>query len=376
MSSICHAILVRKITCYDQAFEYVKAQSLDVTKSVCIQDKPPPAIKVTKKFCDNADIARRALRFYRTPAIQPIYCRTSGPIGVTEAQRTGFLKAWYRLHTLASSPPDPRPYSMLASMDPVESLQMLRIFWWLVYSCPGHHRSAQRINSQHGHLEGRLRYSGLRDPWTGLEERLACLYQDLRRFSFDEGCLEQGRQSIVQDHLLVIKELGESINTRKLRRSSFDKGCLKNGWQSIVQNHPLYIKELGKSINTGKLRRSSLDKGSLIQGREQSIVHNPLLYIKELRERISPGKLPSKNVERHDLDHTPRRSSRRPVRRHVVSAKQTRLAGQHSFLASGANHMANSLRHTPPIDSTETGWPGGGYAMTQREGSFSGTAVF
>ena len=124
-ASICYAILVRTITCYDQAFQYVQLQQLDAVSSGLIDATDLLAVEATEQFFENANVACLALQLYETQMIERVFEAPEGvpwamqicpsPERLTEAQRGCFLQAWYRLHTLASLPSDPLPYSILAS---------------------------------------------------------------------------------------------------------------------------------------------------------------------------------------------------------------------------------------------------------------------
>ncbi|CAD6589594.1 MAG: hypothetical protein ASARMPRED_004138 [Alectoria sarmentosa] len=144
---ICHAILVENITCYAQAFDCVRAQPLNAVNPKQIEDTGQLAIIVANLFFKNADIACLALRHYETQAIESFsHNEPPGPSSLTEAQRTCFLKAWYRIHTLASLASDQQPHSMLASLDLLEFEQMMEVGHWLMYCCPEDYRSELRIS--------------------------------------------------------------------------------------------------------------------------------------------------------------------------------------------------------------------------------------
>ena len=226
MPSICHAILVRTLPCYGQAFEYVRAQPLDDLGSGQIEDTTPMVIKVTKQFLDNADIACRALQLYEAQLLQGPSCETCGPRGLAGAQRTSFLQAWYRVHTLASLPTDPLPYEMLASLDLLEFEQMLEIMCWLMYWCPENHRSELRISFQNGCLEGRLWYRRLpkssiaAGDWHDLMEHLNNLHQDLKRSPSRDRPLKSGElwfwHLMVHELFIDTKDLKKGISIAKM----------------------------------------------------------------------------------------------------------------------------------------------------------------
>ena len=219
MPSVCHAILVRTLTCYNQAFEYVRAQPLEDAGSGQIQDTTPIVVKVTKQFLDNADVACRALQLYETQLIQGPSCETCGPSRLTGAQRTSFLQAWYRIHTLASLPTDPLPYEMLASLDLLEFEQMLEVMCWLMYWCPENHRSELRISLQNGCLEGRLWYRRLpkssiaAGDWHDLMDRLNALHQDLKRSPSKDRPLKGGELWFW--HLMIHELFANTMNLGK-----------------------------------------------------------------------------------------------------------------------------------------------------------------
>lgn len=148
-ASICYALLVRTIPCYDQAFQFVQVQyaqvqRLDTVSSGLIDVTDRLVVKVTKQFLENADVAHEASTFYgnqiikrfsKGPEVGPWPMQTFPRLEcLTEAQRGRFLKAWYRLQTLAILPSDPLPYSILASLDRLEFEQMRDVLRWLVNS--------------------------------------------------------------------------------------------------------------------------------------------------------------------------------------------------------------------------------------------------
>lgn len=155
---ICYAILLRTIQCFYEAFQYVKAQSLDPKRFDQSEDMGARVISVTKQFRDNADIASLALHLYETQMIEHLSQASHDPRRLTEAQRDRFLQAWYRIHTLASLPTDPLPYDKLASLDLLEFEEMMDAMWWLMYSCPDERRNDLRINFQVDYFEARLRF--------------------------------------------------------------------------------------------------------------------------------------------------------------------------------------------------------------------------
>ena len=107
-ASICYALLVRTIRCYDQAFQYVQVQyaqvqQRDTSSSGLIGVTHLLAAEVTEQFLENADDAHEALKFYQNQMIAWV---SQGPGGspwpmqncpslerFTEAQRGRFLKA-------------------------------------------------------------------------------------------------------------------------------------------------------------------------------------------------------------------------------------------------------------------------------------------
>lgn len=221
--SICHDILVHSIACYDQAFEYVRAQPIDVASCEQIKDTGSLAIMVAKQFCENAHIACHALRLYETQVIESLRrCRDHDRSRLTEAQRTGFLQAWYRIHTLASLPSDPLPYDMLASLDLLEFEQMMDTFCWLMYWCPNDQRFELRITFQHGCLEGQ--HSSRKLPkspisaihWHNLMTRLSSLNRDLHDAPVGQQCSECRYTYTVQDVYVDIKESGKAVRLADL----------------------------------------------------------------------------------------------------------------------------------------------------------------
>ena len=197
-ASICHALLVRTITCYDQAFQYVQVQYSNVQQLDTVSSGPPGvtdllAAGVTEKFLKNADDAHEALQLYEAQMIQKVSkAPEGGPWSMqncpstkclTEAQRECFLQAWYRLNTLASLPSDPVPYSILASLDRLEFEQMRDVLRWLWSESPPRYR----IMSNSGIVRGDYRLLALVKPpitrkhWYELEGRLNSLFKELPR---------------------------------------------------------------------------------------------------------------------------------------------------------------------------------------------------
>lgn len=202
---------------YDQACEYVRARPPDATSSAWIEDPSPPAIKATEQIYSNAAIACQALRLYETRAIQRGSGEAFGPSGLSGGQRTGFLQAWYRIHTLASSPHDSYDHDMLP-LDYVGWWQMLGVVYWLRYWCPQRHISLLSISIQDGCMKGR--YRGYLKPsicvgsWKNLKVHLRRLHQGMHRSSFSDEHLEQNETSTRRSifDLLNMKESGEPLD--------------------------------------------------------------------------------------------------------------------------------------------------------------------
>lgn len=215
---ICSAILTRIVPCHDQACEYVRARPPDATSSEWTEDPSPPAIKVTKRISHNAAVACRALRLDETRAIQCGCGEAFGRSGLSGAQRTGFLQAWYRIHTLASLPPEYHNYDTLDPLDHVGWWQMLGVVYWLRYWCPQRQTSLLSISIPHGCMKGRYRgypkSSISVGSWRNLMVHLRRLHQDMHRSPFSNGCLEQkenwSRRS--KFDLLNMKESGEPLD--------------------------------------------------------------------------------------------------------------------------------------------------------------------
>ncbi len=200
-ASICYAILVRTIPCYDQAFGYVKAQPLDTASLEQTDNTAPLASKVAKQFCETADIASRALQYYEVDVLKcDAFHSDMGLSRLTEVQGTYFLQAWYRIHTLAISASDRLPYEMLASLYLSEFRQMTEVLRWLMYFCPNEHRSELRITYQNGQLEGLLWHRRLpKSPisaqhWYDLAIRLDSLRADLNDTTLMERIMETFQQ--------------------------------------------------------------------------------------------------------------------------------------------------------------------------------------
>ena len=218
---ICSVILARAVTCYEQAHEYVKAQSLDAASSERNADAGQPAIRDAQQCCENAKIACLALRHYETQVMECDPYDTASPIGFTEAQQTCFLQAWYRIHTLASLIGDLLSYSMLIALDLLQFEQMMEVFCWLMYWCPDKHRSELHISYQHDCIFSRHRFR--RQPkssifpgdWYELWVRLTYLAHDLHRTPLDNRSFKGGGisfwRNIVYEPYLDIKESGKMV---------------------------------------------------------------------------------------------------------------------------------------------------------------------
>ncbi|KAM0794803.1 hypothetical protein BDR22DRAFT_826612 [Usnea florida] len=190
-ASICYALLVRTIPCYDQAFQYVQVQQLDAVSSGLFDGTDVLAIGATKQFLQNADDAHLALQLYEIQLSReysgvhrtmPVYQRLL--VILTEAQRGSFLKAWYRLHTLASLPSDPLLYSILASLDRLEFEQMRDVVRWLWIELPSKRITRHEPRIRHSDLIGGEESGALvkshitGKQWHELEGRLNSLFKE------------------------------------------------------------------------------------------------------------------------------------------------------------------------------------------------------
>ena len=194
-ATICYAILVRTIACYDDAFGYVKAQPLDDARSEKIRDTGLVAIEVVKQFHENAAIACLALRYYEAQVSESVSCGTFGPRNWERAQRTCFLQAWYRIHTLASLSSDPLPNGLLPSLSLLEFKQMMVVFCWLMYRCPEEQRVKLHICYR---IDSQSRIRGLpKSPisplhWYNLEAYLSSLNDVLVEYLLNDQCSKCG----------------------------------------------------------------------------------------------------------------------------------------------------------------------------------------
>ena len=199
-TSIYYALLVRTIPCYDQAFQYIQVQQLETVSFGQIDATDWLAAEVTEQFLENADAAHEALQLYETQMIKEVSKASEGgpwpmqncqsPGGLTEAQRGCFLKAWYRLHTLASLPGDLLPYSILASLDRLEFEKMRDVLRWLRIELPRKSMTRHEPCIRHSDLvggEGSYRHDALvkshitKKQWHELEGRLKPLFKELPR---------------------------------------------------------------------------------------------------------------------------------------------------------------------------------------------------
>ena len=210
---ICYGILSDTITCYHQAFEYVKAQPpavigpehyaiaqplADISPKH-IGDATPVLFKILRQFLDNADIAYRALQFYEdlmseyvsdeSRMTRYVSNKTLGHDDDQGGQRISFLQAWYRIHTLAC---DTLPCDMLASLDILELEQMREVMCWLRNFCPEEHKRMLCITFQYKWLQGWIPRSEIRkcsineEHWKKLQNHLQTQYQILTKTSFDD----------------------------------------------------------------------------------------------------------------------------------------------------------------------------------------------
>lgn len=179
-ATICHAILVHTIACIDPAFDYVKAQPPNAARLKKIKDTGLMAIEATKQICENDATACLALQYYEDQIVQPDSAGTSIASSSTQSQRTWFLQAWYRIHTLASLSRDPLPCEIFASLNLLQFQEMMEVFCWLMYCCPQEHRFELHVSYR---MEGPAWSGGLPKSlisplrWHNLEVCLRSLTQ-------------------------------------------------------------------------------------------------------------------------------------------------------------------------------------------------------
>ncbi|CAF9942387.1 MAG: hypothetical protein ALECFALPRED_009723 [Alectoria fallacina] len=246
---ICHAVLVETITCYDQAFDYVQAQPLNAVNPKQIEDTGQLAIIVAKVFYENADIACLALRHYEVQVIESFsHCEPPGPSSLTETQRTCFLKAWYRIHTLASLSSDQVPHGMLASLDLLEFEQMMELGHWLMYCCPDDYRTELRINFHPGCSKSPLNFCQpptspiSAERWDILMTRLSSLSRALhhspRNNRFRKGRRMRFYAFMTQDFYPDFKKSGKAVglaDTLPLigKRNAPSRLCRRSSWDRV-----------------------------------------------------------------------------------------------------------------------------------------------
>ena len=221
-ASICHAV-VRTIPCYDQACEYVKAQTPDATSPEKTEDMGLVTLKLAKKLFDNADIASQALRYYEEHVVENVARWARGPSSLTESQRICFVKAWYRICTLASLPSDSLPYSMLASLDFLEFQQMVEAIRWVVSTGPYRLRPELQLGFHHCRPKC-CDWQLPKPPSTAkclncLKTPLIYLSQDLRSSSLDNQNFGRGYswalwRFMAHEFCLDIKESGKGSGWR------------------------------------------------------------------------------------------------------------------------------------------------------------------
>ena len=106
-----------------------------------------------------------------------------------EVQRISFLRAWYRIHTLAC---DPLAYDMLASSNIPELKQMQEVMCYLRDFCTEDHKRMLCITFQYEWLQGwisspeSLKCSIKGEHWNKIQNRLKAQDQDLTKMSFDD----------------------------------------------------------------------------------------------------------------------------------------------------------------------------------------------
>ena len=158
------------------------------------------AVETTERFFKNADVAHVALQLYENQLATKVFetpdvvCRAmqiyQSPERLTEAQRGCFLKAWCRLHTLASLPIDILPYNILASLDRLDFEQMRDVLRWLRIEPPRKRMTRDGLCTRHSDLvggQGSYRHGALvkshitGKQWRELEGRLNSLLKELPR---------------------------------------------------------------------------------------------------------------------------------------------------------------------------------------------------
>ena len=206
--SICFWILCRTVSCYIEAFEYVKAQPLEVIYASRIEDTTPVPIMVAKQFRKNANIACQALQCYESQMIECVSNkermgryesersyrsdRISNPGGLTEAQRICFLQVWYRIHTIACLPHERIPYDVLAYLDILELEQMREVMCWLICICSEVLQLELCIRSHYEWLQGptrkpeHLKWSIDEEDWNILNNHLNAQYRRVSKTYFND----------------------------------------------------------------------------------------------------------------------------------------------------------------------------------------------
>ena len=128
-TSLCTILLSRVIDCFNQARILVEAQWRYAQDQNSF-DANEAAIERTKLFFANEDIACNALRRYEYPLFDE---EILDGRDMTVAERTSFVKAWYRTIAMVTLGSDfePLPYQILVSMDLLQFLQLMEAISWL-----------------------------------------------------------------------------------------------------------------------------------------------------------------------------------------------------------------------------------------------------
>ena len=206
---ICHAILYHTIACVDHAFEYIKvqppvranarlehildylrAQSLDVADWMMIRDKDVAVVDITQQLCENAEIACRALRYFEN---RKNWKREGlSPGSSSQVQRMCFLRAWYRIHVLASLSDEPLPQQQFAALDMLEFEHMMEVVCWLIYCCPEEERLDLHVTYRMGGRSGLPQFPISAQNWHNLGASLTSFGQYLIRHLHDNRWQKDG----------------------------------------------------------------------------------------------------------------------------------------------------------------------------------------
>ncbi|KAF6225926.1 hypothetical protein HO173_012698 [Letharia columbiana] len=181
LPSICRAVLPRTVDCFDEAQDLMEAQSHSAQNQQS-SDAIQATIGRAELFFSNAAIAWLASSRYERSVIDHAKGKFDDR-GMTTAERTYFVKAWYRLMTIITLVKDfePLPYGRLVSMDFLGFSQMMDVLHWLEYHSQKKKATLKSITLHNDDLRPYIALVGSQRWWS-----LHCLNKHLTKESFPE----------------------------------------------------------------------------------------------------------------------------------------------------------------------------------------------